>query len=50
MSVNQNEEVAEAIVTRVMQKLGPLNPETTRVVAQEVAAVLNQSSRPNGWL
>ena len=49
MSLNQNEEVAEAIVTRVMQKLGPLNPETTQVVAQEVAAVLGQNpvtSRP----
>lgn len=43
MSSNQNEEVAEAIVTRVMQQLGPLNPETTRVVAQEVAAVLGQA-------
>lgn len=48
MSLNQNEEVAEAIVTRVMQKLGPLNPETTRVVAQEVAAVLGQNPVTSG--
>ena len=33
------EQMTEEIVTRVMQKLGP-QPEATRIVAQEVAAVL----------
>lgn len=40
MNGHNNEVLAEEIVTRVMQKLGPLGPDTTRVVAQEVTAVL----------
>ncbi len=40
MSGTYQEQMTEEIVTRVMQKLGPSNPEATRIVAQEVAAVL----------
>ena len=40
MSGTYENQLTEEIVTRVIQKLGPNNTEATRIVAQEVAAVL----------
>ena len=45
MSGTYENQLTEEIVTRVIQKLGPNNPEATRIVAQEVAAVL--ATAPN---
>ena len=43
MSGTHQDQLTEEIVTRVMHKLGPNNAEATRIVAQEVAAVLAAS-------
>ena len=42
MSSGNNEDMAEEIVTRVIERLGSLDPATSHVVAQEVASVLGQ--------